>query len=332
MDLRQVRYFVAVYEEGSFSRAAAREHCTQPGISVQIQKLENEFNQKLFDRQARGVVPTLAGRHLYSSCAGVLEGLRSARQRMLDLGGNIGGSLRIGVAPTLCLDALPRVLPQFLTAHPYVEVRVSEAFSGTLTGWVVDGELDVAIVTEPSHQLGLTTTPFFRDELVMVMSAERAAHAPRPRCWADLRGVNLVLPSEKHGLRQLVRTQAGLSGLPGRTVEVDGMLATLELVRTSDWVTVLPVCAVLEKIERGELVAERFDDNGVYLDFYLIHANGEPVSVAAQGLLEALRQAAGQISSQWRSMGADQPGGRTSRVAAPRSLQGKGQKLKRGKA
>lgn len=303
MDLRQIRYFVAVYEEGSFSRAAEREHCTQPGISVQIQKLENELSQKLFERQARGVVPTLAGRHFYSCSAGVLEGLRVARQRMLDLAGDIGGALRIGVAPTLCLNALPRVLPQFLAEHPYVEVRVSEAFSGTLTGWVVDGELDVAIVTEPSHQLGLSTQPFFRDELVMVMNPQRSSRAPRPRSWEDLRGLNLVLPSEKHGLRQMVRAQAGLSGSSGRTVEVDGMLATLELVRTSDWVTVLPVCAVLEKIERGELVAERFADGGASLDFYLVHRNSEPVSVAAQSLLEALRQAAGQISSEWRSMG-----------------------------
>ena len=324
MDLRQIRYFVAVYEEGSFSRAAAREHCTQPGISVQIQKLEAELTQKLFERQARGVVPTLAGRHFYSSCAGVLESLRTARQRMLDLAGNIGGSLRIGVAPTLCLNALPRVLPQFLADHPYVEVRVSEAFSGTLTGWVVDGELDVAIVTEPSHQLGLTTNAFFRDELVMVMSPQRAAQLPRPRCWEDLRGLNLVLPSEKHGLRQMVRTQAGLSGSPGRTVEVDGMLATLELVRTSDWVTVLPVCAVLEKVERGELVAERFADGGVHLDFYLVHGNSEPVSVAAQSLLGALRQAAGQISSQWRSMGAIQS-------ARPRSPVKPSRQVKKGK-
>jgi LysR family nitrogen assimilation transcriptional regulator len=303
MDLRQIRYFVAVYEEGSFSRAAQREHCTQPGISVQIQKLETELNQRLFERQARGVTPTLAGRHFYTCCVGVLDGLRMARQRMLDLAGNAGGALRIGVAPTLCLNALPRVLPQFLADNPYVEVRVSEAFSGTLTGWVVDGELDVAIVTEPSQQLGLTTTPFFRDELVIVMGADRARRLPRPRTWEDLRGLDLILPSEKHGLRQVVRSQAGLTSARGRTVEVDGMLATLELVRTSDWITVLPVCACLEKVERGDLVAERFADGAVPLDFYLIHTSSEPVSVAAQSLLSALRHAAGQIASQWRSLG-----------------------------
>ena len=117
MDLRQIRYFVAVYEEGSFSAAAAREHCTQPGVSVQIQKLETGLDQKLFERRARGVVPTLAGRHLYDCCTDILAGLRTARQRMLDLAGNLGGTLRIGVAPTLCLSALPRVLPDFLAEH-----------------------------------------------------------------------------------------------------------------------------------------------------------------------------------------------------------------------
>jgi DNA-binding transcriptional LysR family regulator len=269
---------------------------------VQIQKLEAELDHKLFVRQARGVVPTVAGRHLYSCCTGVLDSLRAARQRMLELSDNIGGPLRIGVAPTLCLGALPRVLPAYLKEHPYVEVRVAEAFSGTLTAWVVDGDLDVAIVTEPPHHLGLTTTPFFRDELVLVRSRQHVTGPLGVRTWSDLRGLDLVLPSEKHGLRQTIAAQAHLAGWSGRTVEVDGMLATLEFVRTSDWVTVLPVCAVLEKVERGELIAERFSDGAVALDFYLVHANEVPVSPAAQRLIESLKLAASQISAQWRDM------------------------------
>jgi DNA-binding transcriptional LysR family regulator len=302
MDLRQIRYFVAVYEEGSFSRAAAREHCTQPGISVQIQKLEAEFNHKLFERKARGVVATVAGRQLYVGCSEVLAGLRNARQRMLDLAGDISGPLRIGVAPTLCQTALPRVLPAYIARHPYVEVRVAEAFSGTLTGWVVDRELDVAVVTEPPHHLGLTTAPFFRDELVLVMSPHRAKQAPSARGWQDLRALDLVIPSSKHGLRQTIDERVGLQSTAGRTVEVDGMLATLELVRTSDWVTVLPVCAVLEKVERGDLVAQPFAESGMSLDFYLVHTNDEPISVAAQHLLAALKAEASKISARWRAM------------------------------
>lgn len=309
MELRQIRYFVAVYEEGSFSKAATREHCTQPGISVQIQKLEAEVNHKLFERQARGVVPTLAGRHLYASCRGVLAELRGARQRMLDLSGTIGGQLKIGLAPTLCLSALPRVLPGYLAEHPYVEVRVAEALSGTLMDWVVAGELDAAVVTEPPQHLGLTCSPFLRDELVLVMSPHLAA-TRQPRTWAALRRTPLVLPSGKHGLRHTIATQAGLAEGSGRTVEVDGLLATLEVVRASDLVTVLPICAVFERVERGELIAERFSDGVFHLDFFLVHANTEPLSVATQDLLAQLKKAAEQITADWR----DRLGARMSRT------------------
>jgi len=300
MDLRQIRYFVAVYEEGSISRAAEREHCTQPGISVQIQKLEAELSHKLFERQARGVVPTVAGRHLYGCCTGVLAELRAARQRMLDLTDSISGGLRIGVPPTFSLSALPRVLPAFLAEHPYVDVRVAEAFSGTLTSWVVEGELDVAIVTEPPSHLGLTTTPFFRDELVLV-SSPGAARSGNSVTWAELDGVNLVVASEKHSLHETVAKRMSLADRTARTVEIDGMVATLEMVRCSDWVTVLPVSAVFERIKRGELVAQRFADGSVVLDFYLVHTNAEPVSVAARRLVDGLKQEAERMAVEWRS-------------------------------
>ena len=325
MDLRQIRYFVAVYEEGSFSRAAEREHCTQPGISVQVQKLEAELNHRLFERKARGVVATVAGRQLYVSCCEVLAGLRNVRQRMLDLSADISGPLRIGVAPTLCQAALPRALSPFMAKHPYVDIRVAEAFSGTLTTWVVDRELDVAIVTEPPQHLGLTTTPFFRDELVLVMSPQRAKKGPAARNWQDLRALDLVIPSEKHGLRQTIDERVGLKATPGRTVEVDGMLATLELVRTSDWVTVLPVCAVLEKVQRGDLVAEPFGEGGMALDFYLVHTNDEPISLAAQHLLAAVREEASKISQEWRKLNPDEPRG----LARPRTDQRKPSRLRK---
>src|SRR5487761_974045 len=79
MDLKEIRCFVAAYEEGSFSKAARREHCTQPGLSVYIQRLETMLAHRLFDRKARGVTPTIAGRHFYACCTDVLKAVRTAK-------------------------------------------------------------------------------------------------------------------------------------------------------------------------------------------------------------------------------------------------------------
>ena len=155
MDLRQIRYFVAVYEEGSFSKAAQRERCTQPGLSVHIQHLEAKLLQRLFERNARGVTPTAAGRHFYACCSDVLSAVKTANQRMLDLAGSVAGTINIGLPPSFCKSALASILPDYVREHPFVDVRIAEAYSGTLTDWVVSGQLDVAIVTEPPGHLGL---------------------------------------------------------------------------------------------------------------------------------------------------------------------------------
>ena len=151
---------MAAYEEGSFSKAALREHCTQPGLSVYIQRLEPMLAHRLFDRKARGVTPTIAGRHFYACCADVLKTVSVAKQRMLDMAGNVATDINVGVSPTLFKGVLPWMLPDYLSAHPYVDVRLAEAYSGTLTDWVVSGEVQVAIVTKPPVHLGLETTHF----------------------------------------------------------------------------------------------------------------------------------------------------------------------------
>src|SRR5487761_1499484 len=166
MDLKEIRCFVAAYEEGSFSKAARREHCTQPGLSIYIQRLETMLAHRLFDRKARGVTPTIAGRHFYACCTDVLKAVRTAKQRMLDMKGRVATEINVGLPPTLLKGVLPRMLPDYLVSHPYVDVRLAEAYSGTLTDWVISGEVQVAIVTNPPLLWGVETTLFYRALLV----------------------------------------------------------------------------------------------------------------------------------------------------------------------
>ena len=213
LDLKQIRCFVAAYEEGSFSKAALREHCTQPGLSVYIQRLEAMLAHRLFDRKARGVTPTIAGRHFYACCADVLKSVSIAKQRMLDMAGNVATDINVGVSPTLFKGVLPWMLPDYLSAHPYVDVRLAEAYSGTLTDWVVSGEVQVAIVTKPPLHFGLETTHFFRDRLVLVTRGmtrvfHRKRRRPRRRRSGELQELQLILPSPRHSLRQVIEAAA----------------------------------------------------------------------------------------------------------------------------
>ena len=294
LDLKQIRCFVAAYEEGSFSKAALREHCTQPGLSVYIQRLESMLAHRLFDRRARGVTPTIAGRHFYVCCADVLKTVSVAKQRMHDMAGNVATDINVGVSPTLFKGVLPWMLPDYLTAHPYVDVRLAEAYSGTLTDWVVSGEVQVAIVTKPPVHFGLEATHFFRDRLVLVSrgsGTRQKGRRPR-RSSAELQDLKLILPSPRHSLRQVIEAAAVrlASKGSGRILEIDGMLGTLELVRNSDWATVVASIAVMDEVKQGRLLAEPIYGPELWLDFYLIRTKDRLLSPACQDFLHWLRE------------------------------------------
>jgi DNA-binding transcriptional LysR family regulator len=301
LDLKHIRCFVAAYEEGSFSRAAAREHCTQPGLSVYIQRLETMLGHRLFDRKARGVTPTIAGRHFYSCCSDVLEAVRVAKQSMLDMSGKAATDINIGVPPTVFKAALSRMLPNYLSAHPYVDVRLAEAYSGTLTEWVVSGEVQVAIVTKPPVHLGLETTYFFRDRLVLVKRGggkRQKGRQPRTSSSSELEKLKLILPSARHSLRQVIEAAAvrlGATG-SGRILEIDGMLGTLELVRNSDWATVVSSIAVMDDVRQGGLIAEPIYGPELWLDFYLIRTKDMLLSRPCQDFLDWLKATLARVA------------------------------------
>lgn len=301
MDLRHVRYFVAVYEEGSFSRAAARENCTQPGLSVQVQQLERILGQRLFNRNPRGVTATLAGRHFYASCMTILGAVKAAKQRMLDLDGRVTGRINIGVPPSFSKSALPAVLRRYAAEYPHVEVRIAEAYSGTLSQWVVAGELEIAIVTEPPADLGLEASPFFRDRLLLVRRPPEDAQSAEPKVSRrDGHPLKLTIPSGRHSLRQKIDSHSKLSAAAtSRIMEIDGLTATLELVRRSDWTTVLPTVAVAEDIRAGQLVAEPIVAPELWLDYFLVQTKELPISVASRRFLDLMAKELRLIARSW---------------------------------
>ena len=301
MDLKQIRCFVAAYEEGSFSKAARREHCTQPGLSVYVQRLESMLSHRLFERTAVGVTPTVAGKHFYACCTNVLKAVQEAKQTMLNLSGNLAGTIKVGVSPSIFKGALATMLPGYLADHPYVDVRIAEAYSGSLAEWVASGELDVAIVNQPSVHLGLDAAHFFRDSLVVARRANgtsgKKGRARRQVLAKNLRKLKLILPTPKHALRQFIDgvLQAG-GGSSGKILEIDGMLGTLEMVRNSEWATIVPSIAVANEVKRGKLVAERIADPILWIDFFQVRTRNSLVSLACQDFLSRLREALKQVS------------------------------------
>src|SRR4030067_3130531 len=123
--IRQLQYFVAVYEESSFSKAAAREHCSQLALSAQIRNLEQVLGRSLFERSVSGAASTAAGLRFYAHSVAILRSVNAAKLEMAEASGQIAGKVVMGLIPTVVRGLLPAVLARFLRTRPHDEVPLA---------------------------------------------------------------------------------------------------------------------------------------------------------------------------------------------------------------
>src|SRR5918999_1150569 len=146
MDLRQLRYFLAVAEERSVTRAAVRLHLTQPPLSAQLARLEHELGVELFARHRRGVDLTEAGRHLVEHARRVLADVDAATESVRRTGQGRSGLLALAFVPAAAWSVLPPLLHRFHTALPDVELRFLEAGTDAVAEHVRSRRADVGLV------------------------------------------------------------------------------------------------------------------------------------------------------------------------------------------
>src|SRR5688572_5620850 len=147
MEIHQLRYFVAVAEEKSFSRAAEKVRVAQPSLSQQIQKLEAELGQPLFDRLARRVILTEAGHGFLPYAHRILNELSSAQRYVSDRGAEPRGEVSLGVLPTIAPFIVEKLLSHSAEKYPAVRVNIIEDVTENLVRMIDSGEIDLAIIS-----------------------------------------------------------------------------------------------------------------------------------------------------------------------------------------
>ena len=131
MDLKQIQYFIALFEDGSVTRAAKRLNIVQPALSMQIAKLEEELHQQLFDRGGHGMAPTAAGRLMYRLFLPIIRDLAHARQQMVQRDEIVTGHVSIGLIASVTESVLADSLSRFHARYPHVEVTIADGYTAT---------------------------------------------------------------------------------------------------------------------------------------------------------------------------------------------------------
>lgn len=175
MELRHLRYFVAVAEEENVTRAAARLHVSQPPVSRQIRDLETELGVALFKRTAKSVHLTEAGRVFYQEAKSVLQRATEAMATVRSVANGDIGELQIGYAPSLTVQLLPIALREFQATSPGVRISLHDLSNEQMLAGLRDGELDAAILAKPAAR-SLSGLKFVELKTYPVRVAAHPAH------------------------------------------------------------------------------------------------------------------------------------------------------------
>ncbi|CAN5353397.1 LysR substrate-binding domain-containing protein [soil metagenome] len=238
MNLKTLRYFVAIADAGSFTAAAVAVSIAQPALTRQLRDLESELGVQLLQRSPRGVRLTQDGATLYESARRMLA--ESARVRA-QLGGRHGGDAEstvvLGVSPTLTRVLLPGVFERCHRSLADVKLVVREAFTPQLLEGLERGLVDMAIVTNPEPNRRLTLQLLLAEPFALVTPADRGM-APVVSL-ATLAKVPLLMTQLHRGIVE--RTLAPLGAKLNIQAEIDSVDAIRELVLQGRWATVMPV-------------------------------------------------------------------------------------------
>lgn len=256
--VQQLRYAVAVADERHFGRAAQSCFISQPALSNQIRELETKLGVQLFERTPRGVLVTPTGVEVIDRARRILSELDDLCEAAGDAGGELGGSLRLGVIPTIAPYLLPRAVPLIEAAHPGVELYLREDRTEPLIAQLQAGDLDLLLLALPLLRPGIDELALY-DEPFLLAVPEHHPLARRRRCTlADLAGERLVLLEEGHCLRDQALAVCDLAGHDS-LVEVQGtsLPTVVQMVGSGLGVTLLPATALERDVHPSERVVVR---------------------------------------------------------------------------
>jgi LysR family nitrogen assimilation transcriptional regulator len=308
--LRQIRAVIAVCEEGSFTRAAQRENATQSGISQHVAAVERTLKVKLFERTTGRITPTPAGLRYYKRCVEAVGTLEHAAEEARAFAGEVTGDLRIGLMPTFTRAVLAPVLDDFVPRCPEVRLHIVEGYSALLTEMVLDDVLDFAVVPAFEGTIGLKSRMLVRDREMMI-SGPRAGFTPlAPLRLAECRPLKIVVPGPDNIRRRNLETYFQAHGVEiAAMLEMDAMIATLEFVARSDWVTILPSVISVNDIGRGELIVNPITEPELHAEFVVVQPTRRTLSTQARLFLQRFEAEVAHIHQVWnRTIAPARPG------------------------
>ncbi len=270
MQLHQLRYFIAICEEGNMSRAAVRLFVAQPSLSEQVRKLEQELGTPLFVRLPRRLVLTPAGETFRVHAMRILEEVDLVQSHIDEVSAQSGQEIRVGVLPTLGSRLFPTVIAAFRRTNPGVRIELREENSSlAVKHLLTERELDVGVLRLdgklPSH---LEASFFLREPLVALVAPDHLLARGGEVSLEEIADEPFLTLKAGYGLRELVMNVLKEAGVtPNITVEVSQLDFLIGLVEAGMGLTMLPQLAVARERQVTQL---QISDRHAFRELYLV--------------------------------------------------------------
>lgn len=316
VELRTLRYFIAVLEAGSLSRAASTLYVAQPALTAQIRKLEDELGAQLFERSHAGMTPTPAGLQLYQDARRLLSDAAAVRERVRSLPQGPEGSVTLALPFLLASLLMGPVLAGLKATHPRIRVFVLDDLSLMVKKAMLDRRADIGILVDTAQVDGLRCRPFAREAMyfcghdaegrvapLLQRAAQRSGH---PRiAFADAAAQPLVLQSRRFSIRQRVEDAAASQDVVLNIAhEHDSARVIRSLYASGAGFTFTPACALPDAGRRAApwLIA-RVVQPELQRSYSLATAADRPLDAAAGVVAQALADAARSLiaSGRWEA-------------------------------
>ncbi|KNF07608.1 HTH-type transcriptional regulator BsdA [Gottschalkia purinilytica] len=289
MDIKQLRYFIAIAEEKQITAAARKLHMTQPPLSQQLSAMEQELGVKLVSKNGKFLELTDAGRALYKNALNIVNLMEESNIEIKEIGSGIRGKLLIGVN-TLSYDKLPNLLKSFQERYPYTYYKIQQNESGQLCKLVEERSIELAIVRLPPKLKDFSVLNF-RSEPFYFVTSNKLILPSQKVSYDQIQHYPLILPStEGLSLYNMILEQFSYRQLNVNVIcECSDILVLLKLVSSGFGATIIPR-SVLKMHKIHNLNAYEIDDDKFRASSGLIWRKDHYLSKAAQNFIELLKE------------------------------------------
>jgi len=287
LNLNLLRVFHTVARLQSFTRAAEALFLTQPGISKHIKVLEDYYESRLFDRLGKKVVLTQAGETLFLSADKIFNLLERSKTEIDDLKGLKVGDLRIGASVTIGIYLLPDVLNKFQSLYPGIRVTLDIDLNRQIIRQVLDNSVDIGFLGAPADDERLVVTPFFKDELVVIVPADKSWATRDHIQPLDLLSERFILSRSGSGTRAIIEERLQQVGVTLKnTIEFGHTEAVKKAVEVGLGISIISKSAILKEEKLGLIRSISLSEVNLDRNFYLTYRKDKYLTNLARTFLQ----------------------------------------------